>query len=122
MALIQVGPSKWLDEKVARLAGLSEYKPSKAAPKPAPVASRSATPFQPVKAAPSRLPASPPAKKQPRDIPEAMNMGKTNDEIHDLVRRGLIPRPESREAAAREWGNSKVLHEAERRGLLWGLV
>ena len=113
MPMIQVGPAQFMDAALAKARGIPIYRaPSKAAPKTARPATQA-----PVETAPRA-----PATKQPRDLPEAMSMGRTNDQIHDLIRRGVIRRPESMEAAAREFGNSKVLHEAERRGLLWGLI
>ncbi len=114
MPLIQVGPMQYMDAAMAKARGIPIYR---APPKAAPKAVRPATPAPPVKTAPRA-----PAPKQPRDIPDAMQMGKTNDQIHELIRRGVIRRPESMEAAAREWGNSQALREAERRGLLWGLI
>ena len=114
MPLIQVGPMRYMDAAMAKQRGIPIYRPP---PKAAPKVATPARPTPPLKTAPRA-----PAPKQPRDIPDAMQMGKTNDQIHELIRSGVIRRPESMEAAAREFGNSAALREAERRGLLWGLI
>jgi len=112
--LIQTGPNTWTDAGDAARRGLPRYVLS--APSVKTVAP---TPKPRAAAVKTKAPSKPPARSNPRDIPDAMRRGRSNREIEALIARGVVHRPRSFvHASAAAWPIG-AWQEAQRRGLVW---
>jgi hypothetical protein len=115
--LIQVGPTRFMDARLAAKEGVRRYVPRAAGASARPVAATAVIKT----GAPTKTPAPRPSKARstPRDIPAAMRLGLSNAEIDALVAQRVLHRPRNlMEAGYLLWAVDDW-QEAKRRGFVW---